>query len=58
MNSFNLGRYWPLVGPQITMYVPKEILRKKGNSIAIVELQKAPINGELKFSNQPIFNRN
>lgn len=58
VNGFNLGRYWPLSGPQITLYVPKEILRKKGNSIVIVELQTAPLNGEMKFSNHPIFNRN
>lgn len=55
LNGVNLGRYWPLAGPQITLYVPKEMLRKHGNRIVIVELQRAPKNGEIKFSNKPIY---
>lgn len=54
MNGFNVGRYWPLVGPQITLYLPKELLRKKQNSIVVVELQRAPKNGHVKFSDKPI----
>lgn len=50
VNEFNLGRYWPTVGPQVTLYLPKEILLKKDNSIIVVELEKAPKNGEIKFS--------
>lgn len=50
VNGFNLGRYWPGVGPQVTLYLPKEILLKKDNSIVVVELEKAPKNGEIKFS--------
>jgi len=55
INGFNLGRYWPLAGPQITLYLPKELLRKKQNSIVVVELQKAPKNGHIKFSDKPIY---
>jgi beta-galactosidase len=51
INGFNLGRYWPLVGPQITLYVPKEILREGTNKITLVELEKAPENGKIIFSN-------
>ncbi|XP_055296881.1 beta-galactosidase-like [Sitodiplosis mosellana] len=54
VNGFNLGRYWPLVGPQITLYLPKELLRKKQNSIVVVELQRAPKDGYIKFSDKPI----
>ncbi|XP_031636226.1 beta-galactosidase-like isoform X2 [Contarinia nasturtii] len=54
VNGFNLGRYWPLVGPQITLYLPKEILRKQQNTIVVVELQRAPKNGHVKFSDKPI----
>lgn len=50
MNGFNLGRYWPSIGPQVTLYLPKEILLKKNNSIIVVELERAPKNGEIKFS--------
>lgn len=50
INGFNLGRYWPLVGPQITIYVPKEILRVGTNKIAMLELQMAPETGIVTFS--------
>lgn len=59
LNGVNLGRYWPLAGPQITLYVPKEILRKLGNTIVVVELQRAPKSGAIQFSDKPIYiNRN
>ena len=35
INGFNLGRYWPLVGPQITMYIPHELLKVGNNQIVI-----------------------
>lgn len=53
INGFNLGRYWPLVGPQITLYVPKEILRVGTNKIAMLELQMAPESGLVAFSDTP-----
>lgn len=53
INGFNLGRYWPLVGPQLTLYVPKEILKSGQNNISLVELQTAPANGVLYFSDMP-----
>lgn len=53
INGFNLGRYWPLVGPQITLYVPKELLRVGANSLVMLELQMAPENGLVQFSDTP-----
>lgn len=53
INGFNLGRYWPLVGPQITLYVPREILRVGKNTISMVELERAPENGKASFSSTP-----
>lgn len=55
INGFNLGRYWPLVGPQITMFVPKDLLKHGTNDIDVVELQKAPANLRMSFVNGPIF---
>ncbi|XP_064476427.1 beta-galactosidase-like [Ornithodoros turicata] len=26
LNGFNLGRYWPVVGPQVTLYVPGSVV--------------------------------
>jgi beta-galactosidase len=55
VNGMNLGRYWPLVGPQITMYIPKDALKHGRNEIQIVELQKVPMNMRMSFVNGPIF---
>lgn len=55
INGFNLGRYWPLVGPQITLYLPKELLRKGSNSIILIELEKCRKDGKIQFSDKPIF---
>lgn len=50
VNGFNLGRYWPVAGPQITLYVPKELLTSGTNRIVLIELQKAPNNGTVLFT--------
>ncbi|VDP18337.1 unnamed protein product, partial [Soboliphyme baturini] len=38
MNKFNVGRYWPEVGPQVTLYVPRNLLRNE-NEILILETE-------------------
>ncbi len=53
VNGFNLGRYWPVIGPQITLYVPKELLTLGTNNIVLIELQKAPDNGSVVFTDIP-----
>lgn len=55
VNGFNLGRYWPLVGPQITMYIPGDFLKHGRNEIQVVELQKAPLNLRINFLHGPRF---
>jgi beta-galactosidase len=55
VNGFNLGRYWS-IGPQMTMYIPKEHLQFGDNSIVILELQKAPIDLQFNFSDFADFN--
>jgi beta-galactosidase len=57
VNGFNLGRYWPLAGPQITMYIPKELLKNGVNTIDVVELQKYPRNRNMNFVDKAYFNR-
>ena len=44
LNGFNLGRYWPMVGPQITLFVPSNVLslKQKTASIMLFELDGAP----------------
>ena len=41
MNGFNLGRYWPVMGPQATLYVPHGILRTGANEVLLLEQEKA-----------------
>lgn len=41
VNGFNLGRYWPVAGPQMTLFVPKELLKVGSNEILMLELQHA-----------------
>lgn len=53
VNGFNLGRYWPVIGPQITLYVPKDLLVFGTNQIVLIELQKAPDNGTVVFTDTP-----
>jgi beta-galactosidase len=53
VNGFNVGRYWPLAGPQMTMYIPKELLLRGQNEIVIVEYQKAPMDMLVKFTDTP-----
>lgn len=50
VNGFNLGRYWPVIGPQITLYLPKELLQQGTNSIVLIELQKSPDSGIVFFT--------
>jgi beta-galactosidase len=54
LNGHNLGRYW-CVGPQQTIYVPAEWLKKEKNEIVVFELLK-PAQKELKGITKPILN--
>ncbi|KAM5315590.1 beta-galactosidase isoform 2-T2 [Glossophaga mutica] len=43
INGFNLGRYWPARGPQMTLFVPQHILVASApNTIVVLELERAP----------------
>ncbi len=40
LNGTNLGRYWPIAGPQITLYSPKHLFSKTQiNNLVIFELE-------------------
>ncbi|KAL9890166.1 ectoderm-expressed 3 isoform 1-T2 [Glossina fuscipes fuscipes] len=53
INGENIGRYWPLVGPQITLYIPKEVLRIGTNKIVLIEYQRASQTNEVTFTDVP-----
>ncbi|GAB6026784.1 hypothetical protein CHUAL_013281 [Chamberlinius hualienensis] len=44
INGFNLGRYWPDVGPQATLYIPQFLLNSNPdvNHIVLFELESSP----------------
>ncbi|XP_028416196.1 beta-galactosidase-like [Dendronephthya gigantea] len=61
INGFNLGRYWPVEGPQITLYVPANVLRADShNNIVVLEMDKAPCLTQsscfVEFVTTPILN--
>ncbi|PIK62438.1 putative beta-galactosidase [Apostichopus japonicus] len=62
INGFNLGRYWPMKGPQVTLYVPASILHAspKINKLLLFELEGAPCSPEqlctIEFIDRPIIN--
>lgn len=57
INGFNLGRYWPIRGPQVTLYVPGTILSSaEVNNITVLELENAPDQPIAMFLDRPILN--
>ncbi|NXY91160.1 BGAL galactosidase, partial [Alcedo cyanopectus] len=43
INGFNLGRYWPARGPQLTLFVPRNIFVSSApNNITVLELEHSP----------------
>jgi len=47
VNGFNLGRYWPIVGPQKTLFLPKTVLKPHpgNNRIILLEQDHPPCGG-------------
>ncbi|KAF1859382.1 hypothetical protein Lal_00009966 [Lupinus albus] len=41
VNEFNIGRFWPLRGPQCNLYVPAPVLKQGDNFLVIFELESA-----------------
>ncbi|GFS06358.1 beta-galactosidase [Elysia marginata] len=50
VNDFNLGRYWPGRGPQVTLFVPAPVLvaAPKINYLFLFELETAPCDQGLR----------
>lgn len=57
INGFNLGRFWPVRGPQHTLFVPGPFLSASSpNNITVLELQAAPVHPRVLFLDRPILN--
>lgn len=42
INGFNLGWYWPLLGPVETLYVPGAVLHPGANDLVLLEAERVP----------------
>ena len=57
VNGFNLGRYWPSLGPQMTLYVPASVLLSDAaNELCMFELEAQPRTSErtVTLVDQPV----
>lgn len=52
INNVNLGRYWPLLGPQETLYVPGPYLLCGENNLTLMELESVPSNSSIQLVNE------
>ncbi|KAK7325113.1 hypothetical protein VNO77_29199 [Canavalia gladiata] len=55
VNDFNIGRYWPLRGPQCNLYVPAPLLKQGDNSLVILELESPDPKLVVHTVDQPDF---
>ena len=53
INGFNLGRYWE-IGPQVTLFVPKSVLKEGANEIVVFESDGLKGEPEVEFIDTPI----
>ncbi|KAJ3614876.1 hypothetical protein NHX12_018446 [Muraenolepis orangiensis] len=60
INGFNLGRYWPVRGPQVTLFVPANVLSTAApNNVTLLELEGSPCTTGpcvVEFTETPILN--
>ncbi|XP_076035693.1 beta-galactosidase-like isoform X2 [Oratosquilla oratoria] len=60
INNFLIGRYWPVVGPQQTLFVPHGILKMGPNEIFLLEQEASPCSSSLDckvvFVDTPVVN--
>uniref|UniRef100_H3C259 Beta-galactosidase n=1 Tax=Tetraodon nigroviridis TaxID=99883 RepID=H3C259_TETNG len=60
INGFNVGRYWPARGPQVTLFVPANILSTAvPNNVTVLELEGAPCSSGscyVEFTASPVLN--
>lgn len=58
VNQYNLGRYWPTTGPQITLFLPGCYLRPypEENEITIFEMEFENPDRTVTFVTEPILN--
>ncbi|KAF6037448.1 GLB1L [Bugula neritina] len=62
INNFNIGRYWPVRGPQKTLFVPSSVLKAGDNIVTVTELESVPCaphhSCQIEFVDVPEINAN
>ncbi|XP_015525016.1 beta-galactosidase isoform X1 [Neodiprion lecontei] len=53
INGYNIGRYWPAAGPQMTLYVPASILVTGENRVDLLEFEFVPETLTVRFQTIP-----
>ena len=58
LNGHNIGRYWPVMGPQITLYIPKQWFRHDDvNTLLLFEIESERKSCfQVKLTDQHILN--
>lgn len=59
VNDHNLGRYWPAIGSQVTLFVPGCYLRPapQKNHIVMVETESVPKELSIQFIDKPYIDK-
>ncbi|GMY34596.1 beta-galactosidase 17-like [Fagus crenata] len=55
VNEFNIGRYWPMMGPQCNLYVPAPVLQHGENVVVVFELESPNPELVIDSIDQPDF---
>ncbi|KAK7854829.1 beta-galactosidase 17 [Quercus suber] len=55
VNEFNIGRYWPMRGPQCSLYVPAPVLKQGENVVVVLELESPSPKLVIHSVDQPDF---
>ncbi|XP_062156120.1 beta-galactosidase 17 [Alnus glutinosa] len=55
VNEFNIGRYWPMMGPQCNLYVPAPVLHQGENVVVVLELESPDPELVIHSVDQPDF---
>ena len=54
LNEVNLGRYWPSIGPQVTLYAPGPYFKRGlGSIILMLELEHSPSDPAIHLVDTP-----
>ncbi|CAL8469886.1 g9428 [Coccomyxa elongata] len=55
VNGFNLGWYWPSIGPQEAHYIPGPLLRDGENEIIMLEVEATPSDAIVRLTGRADF---